>query len=239
MADSKQRLAHVARNYQDVMDQLQRQREDLYSTLSELEQKLNEKDRSLEQRNALLAQAEINLDRQSELTTQKEHRIETISRQLAEVKKDMRRSQENHQEQLRHAKQVLLERCQTLSQTIIEKDSKIAELQGQVQETAESVSTTRLALNQTRNQLDIKTRKVEQVSQENADKSRQLEYVQQQCASLQERLVAASKSQPPKLERSLANLQHYVRSVTPSSESSSAAAAAQDLRPEETECRTQ
>jgi chromosome segregation ATPase len=128
---------------------------------------------------------------------------ERAQREITEVHKAMRQSQVqanrelslalvSHEEQLNRERKDFSDKLQTQLTAINEKESRIAELEREVQETAESVNTTRLALNQTRNELTIERRKVQQASQESADKSRQLEYVQQQCASLNDKLVVTS-----------------------------------------------
>ena len=82
------------------------------------------------------------------------------------------------------AQQVVEELGEQLSQ----KGERIHELDSQMQTQTDTLEQTRLSLNRTRNELNQERQRAGQAVRECATKTQQLEFVQQQCASLQEQL---------------------------------------------------
>jgi chromosome segregation ATPase len=76
-----------------------------------------------------------------------------------------------------------------LEEQLNEKGRRIHELSDQLQTETETIEETRLSLNRTRNELNEEKRKARQAIGESATKGQQLEFVQQQCAKLQEQLL--------------------------------------------------
>jgi predicted nucleic acid-binding Zn-ribbon protein len=78
--------------------------------------------------------------------------------------------------------------AETLGEQLDQKGRMIHELDEQVQNLTDTIEQTRLALNRTRNELTEEKRRARQGLEESVTKSQQLEFVQQQCARLQEQL---------------------------------------------------
>ena len=78
--------------------------------------------------------------------------------------------------------------AQRLGEQLDQKSQRIHELDEQVQTLTETIEQTRLALNRTRNELNEEKRKARHAIEDSATKNQQWEFVQQQCASLQEQL---------------------------------------------------
>ncbi|KAF1993726.1 hypothetical protein P154DRAFT_567801 [Amniculicola lignicola CBS 123094] len=85
---------------------------------------------------------------------------------------------------------------ENLRQQIVDRDSQIARLQHSLDESNEILATARLNLNQTRNQLNIETRKARTVSQEKAERDKKIEFMQQQCVSMHLKLTAPKPTAP-------------------------------------------
>lgn len=108
--------------------------------------------------------------------------------QLEGQVEDAKRTASAKQEGLRRSEREMVEMRQRLEDHLSQKEHRIGELEQQVRENINIIEETGLTLNRTRNELNEERRKARQVSGENADKARQLEFVQQQCASLQEKI---------------------------------------------------
>ncbi|KAF2478157.1 uncharacterized protein BDR25DRAFT_365229 [Lindgomyces ingoldianus] len=129
----------------------------------------------------------------------KRKHLEELNGALEQVRKvtvDLERSQAafSEKEQSGLAKQREIDdingQNENFRQQIADRDRQITTLQHDLDERTETLANARLNLNQTRNQLNIETRKVQTATQEKAEKDKKIEFIQQQCVSLHVQLTA-------------------------------------------------
>jgi chromosome segregation ATPase len=136
---------------------------------------------------------------------------DNMEEHLKEQLDELRRS---HDAQLYEARESLQQLMDLRQEQLGLKELRIHELDQQVQTHTETIQQTRLALNRTANELNDEKRKVRQARDESAIKNQQLEFVQQQCAILEERLSYERDKKlqlPIELEE---DLEEVFRSIT-------------------------
>ena len=149
---------------------------------------------SLEER--MESQKELSRKRIREIQAREDSMMRTYRNSEAELRKEMDNIQQNTRSQIEEIRQQSARQMVELhaqKQTLQNQtEARIRDLEQALQEKTSSLEETRLTLNRTRNELNDEKRKARLVVGESAEKSQQMEFVQQQCALLQEKLTLVS-----------------------------------------------
>jgi chromosome segregation ATPase len=149
---------------------------------------------SLEER--MESQKELSRKRIREIQAREDSMMRTYRDSEAELRKEIDNIQQNTRSQIEEIRQQSARQMVELhaqKQTLQnETEARIRDLEQALQEKTSSLEETRLTLNRTRNELNDEKRKARLAVGESAEKSQQMEFVQQQCALLQEKLTLVS-----------------------------------------------
>lgn len=205
-------------NEASLNDELQRKTQEttqLKNHLKLLDQRAEEQNEKAQERmRNIFSQHKARMDETTRNFNQQIDALETeLEKKVQEAARAMAITTENFNQQIDTLKTELVQRAQEvarandqlvlecseknraqqiaeqLAEQLSKKGEIIHEQDSQIQIQTDTLEQTRLSLNRTRNELNQEKQRAAQAVRECATKSQQLEFVQQQCAKLQEKIV--------------------------------------------------